>query len=154
MVLGKLRHLKNTLEVCGHNSTSQDFTGYGWTWTLARDYSTKLNDEIDQGRATWQGMALEVKTSTLMSASMENPRPPPKFEGRGLEDRKPNAPKAEEHKEVCTTYNRCSTEYKCDYKVSNPTKTCLKKHECSWCRTNKNQSWKHQCRNKVTYVSD
>ena len=129
VVLGKLRHLKNTLEVCCQNSTSQDFTGYGWT--LARDYSTKLNDEIDQGRATWQGMALEVKTSTLMSASMENPRPPPKFEGRGFEGRKPNAPKAEDKKELCTTYNRCLTEHKCDYEVANPSKTCLKKHKCS-----------------------
>ena len=158
VVLGKLRHLKNTLEVCCQNSTSQDFTGYGWT--LARDYSTKLNDEIDQGRATWQGMALEVKTSTLMSASMENPRPPPKFEGRGFEGRgfegrKPNAPKAEDKKELCTTYNRCLTEHKCDYEVANPSKTCLKKHECSWCRTNKHQSWKHQaskCRNKAHEV--
>ena len=71
VVLGKLRHLKNTLEVCCQNSTAQEFTGYGWT--LAKDYATKLNDEIEQGRATWQDMTLEVKTSTLMSANMENP---------------------------------------------------------------------------------
>ena len=79
-VLGKLRHLKNTLEVCCQNSSSHDFTGYGWT--LAKDYSTKLNDEIDQGRTAWQDIPLEVKTSTLMSATMENPRPLPKVEPR------------------------------------------------------------------------
>jgi hypothetical protein len=141
VVLGKLRHLKNTLEVCCQNSTSQEFNGYGWT--LAKDYATKLNDEIEQGRATWQDMTLEVKTSTLMSANMENPRPPPKYE--------PKKPRSEDKKDVCPTYNKCTTENKCDYEVANPDKTCLRKHECSWCRAHKNQSWRHQagkCRNK------
>ena len=141
VILGKLRHLKNTLEVCCQNSTSQEFTGYGWT--LAKDYATKFNDEIEQGRETWQDMRLEVKTSTLMSANMENPRPPPKYETRKV--------KETEKKELCTTYNKCTTENKCDYEVANPTKTCLRKHECTWCRANKNQSWSHQalkCRNK------
>ena len=144
VILGKLRHLKNTFEVCCQNSTSQDFTGYGWT--LAKDYATKMNDEIEQGRETWQDMRLEVKTSTLMSASMENPRPAPRFE--------PAVKKVKqtEKKEVCPTYNKCTTENKCDYEVTNPTKTCLRKHECSWCRSNKNQSWSHQasrCRGKA-----
>ena len=144
VILGKLRHLKNTFEVCCQNSTSQDFTGYGWT--LAKDYATKMNDEIEQGRETWQDMRLEVKTSTLMSASMENPRPAPRFE--------PAVKKVKqtEKKEVCPTYNKCTTENKCDYEVTNPTKTCLRKHECSWCRSNKNQCWSHQasrCRGKA-----
>ena len=141
VVLGKLRHLKNSLEVCCQNSTPQDFTGYGWS--LAKDYATKLNDEIEQGRATWQDMPLEVKTSTLMSVSMENPRPATKHE--------PRKTKSEDKKDVCTTYNKCTVENKCDYEVANPGKSCLRKHECSWCRTNKNQSWRHQaskCRNK------
>ena len=142
IVLGKLRHLKNTLEVCCQNSTPQEFLGYGWT--LAKDYATKLNDEIEQGRVTWQEMPLEVKTSTLMSASMENPRPPPKYEIKKV--------KSDDKKEVCTTYNKCTAENKCEYEVANPGKSCLRKHECSWCRTNKSQSWKHQawkCRNKA-----
>ena len=142
VVLGKLRHLKNTLEVCCQNSSSQDFGGYGWT--LAKDYSTKLNDEIEQGKTTWQDVPLEVKTSTLMSASMENPRPPPRYEVK-------KAKQTDEKKELCTTYNKCTTENKCEYEVANPSKSCLRKHECSWCRSNRNQSWKHQawkCRNK------
>ena len=48
VILGKIRHLKNTLEVCCQNSGAADFTGYGWT--LAKDYATKLNDEIEQGK--------------------------------------------------------------------------------------------------------
>ena len=143
VILGKLRHLKNTLEVCCQNSKSQEFTGYGWT--LAKDCATKMNDEIEQGRETWHGMKLEVKTSTLMSATMENPRPPPRFE-TGV-----RKVKQTDKKEVCTTYNKCTTENKCDYEVANPTKTCLRKHECSWCRANKGQSWNHQatrCKNK------
>ena len=146
-ILGKLRHLKNTLEVCCQNSTPQDYTGYGWT--LAKDYANKVSDEIDQGKLAWQDMPAEVKTSTLMSATMENPRPHQKLE--------PKKPKASEEKVVCSTYNKCTTENKCDYEVANPNKTCQRKHECSWCRTHKNQGWKHQewkCRNKNTGGSD
>ena len=73
-ILGKLRHLKNSLEICCQNSSSSEFGGYGWN--LAKDYATKLTEEIDQGRSSWQDVQLEVKTSTLMSATMENPRPP------------------------------------------------------------------------------
>ena len=135
VTLGKLRHLKNTLEVCCLNSTSTDFTGFGWT--LAKDYAIKVNDEIEMGRATWQDMPLEVKTSTLMSANMENPRPPPKFDPRG-------PTKVGDKKDLCTTYNKCITEGKCDYEVANPDRTCLRKHECSWCRAHKKQGWKHQ----------
>ena len=143
VMLGKLRHLKNTLEVCCLNSNYNDFTGFGWT--LAKDYASKVNDEIEQGRATWQDMPMEVKTAPLLSANMENPRPiqSAKYEPKG--------PKNAEQKDTCTTYNKCTTVGKCEYEVSNPDKTCLKKHECSWCKTNKKQSWKHQawrCKNK------
>ena len=148
VILGKLRHLKNTLEVCCQNSTSQEYSGFGWT--LAKDYSTKVHDEIDQGRDTWQDLKLEVKTSTLMAASMEHPRPTPKapFE--------PKLGKKVENKDACRSYNTCSTESKCDFEVANPSKTCPRKHECSWCRANKNQSWNHQvtkCRNKAAHGS-
>ena len=149
MVLGKLRHLKNTLEVCCQNSTSQEFTGYGWS--LAKDYSTKVCDEVEQGRDSWQDMKLEVKTSTLMSASMENPRPPPKAAFERFEPKKVVG-KVVEKKDICPSYNKCSSENKCDYEVANPTKSCWRRHECTWCRTNKNQSWNHQesrCRNKA-----
>ena len=147
VVLGKLRHLKNTLEVCCQNSTPQEYTGYGWS--LAKDYSTKVCDEVEQGRESWQDMKLEVKTSTLMSASMENPRPTPKAV---FEPKKVVGKVVETKKDICTTYNKCSSENKCDYEVANPNKSCWRKHECTWCRTNKSQSWNHQesrCRNKA-----
>ena len=142
VILGKIRHLKNTLEVCCQNSGATDFTGY--SWTLAKDYATKLNDEIEQGKTTWQQLPSEVKTSTLMSATMENPRP--------VQRSDPKKTKVDDKKDICLTFNRCMTENKCDYEVANPTKTCQRKHECSWCRSNRNQSWKHQewkCRNKA-----
>ena len=154
-VLGKLRHLKNTLEVCCQNSSAHDFTGYGWT--LAKDYSTKLNDEIEQGKTSWPDIPVEVKTSTLMSATMENPRPLPKVEARrqgtgaGTGTGSGTGSGTGEKKELCTTYNKCTTEGKCEYEVANPSRTCLRKHECSWCRSHKNQCWRHQewkCRNK------
>ena len=142
MMLGKLRHLKNTLEVCCLNSNSNDFSGYGWT--LAKDYATKVDNEVEQRLATWQDMPAGVRTATLVSAQMENPRPPPKSD--------PLRRNVVEKKDLCTTYNTCSTEGKCDYEVAHPDKKCIKKHECSYCMKHKKQSWRHQaarCRAKA-----
>ena len=137
VILGKLRHLKNTLEVCCLNSTSTDFTSYGWS--LARDYATKVDNEVEQKLATWQDMTAGVRTATLVSAQMENPRPAPK-----LPFTKATPSGTSERKELCTTYNTCTTEWKCDFEVSHPDKKCPKKHECSYCMKSKKQSWRHQ----------
>ena len=144
VMLGKLRHLKNTLEVCCLNSTSSEFSAYGWT--LAKDYATKVDNEVEQRLATWQDMPAGVRTATLVSAQMENPRPvaPARVE--------PKKSTVAEKKDLCTTYNNCSTEWKCDYEVANPDKKCIRKHECSYCMKHKKQSWRHQavrCRAKA-----
>ena len=39
-----------------------------------------------------------------------------------------------EKKDLCTSYNKCQTEGKCEYEVTHPGKVCLRKHECSYCR--------------------
>jgi hypothetical protein len=143
VMLGKLRHLQNILEVCCLSSSATDFTGYGWT--LARDYAAKVDNEVDQRLTSWQAMQAGVRTATLVSAQMEHPRPPPP----PARDVKRAA--TLEKKDVCTTYNKCKTEGKCDYEVANPDKSCQRKHECSFCREKKKQSWKHQawnCKNK------
>ena len=134
VILGKLRHLKSTMEVCCLNSSSSEFTAYGWT--LARDYATKVNSEVEQKLTTWKDMPAGVRTATLVSAQMENPRPASK----------PPTTKTNptEKKDLCTTYNSCATEGKCEYEVSHPDKRCNRKHECSYCMKHKKQSWKHQ----------
>jgi hypothetical protein len=146
VLLGKVRHLQNILEVCCLSSSSTDFTGYGWT--LARDYATKVENEVEQNLIQWKDMQVGVRTATLVSSQMEHPRPPPP----------PREPKKAgtgtgtgEKKDVCSTYNKCKTEGKCEYEVAHPGKTCQRKHECSFCREKKKQSWKHQswnCQNK------
>ena len=144
VILGKLRHLKNTLEVCCLNSSATDFTSYGWT--LARDYANKVEDDVEQKLTTWQEMTPGVRTSTLVSASMEHPRPAPKTDPKSTKT--PGT-----KKELCTTYNKCTTDGKCDYEVLFPDRTCLRTHECSWCRTNKKQGWRHQaltCKFKIS----
>lgn len=137
-VLGKLRHLKNVMEVCCLNSASTDFTSYGWV--LARDYALKVENEVEQRLVTWDEMSVGVRTSTVLAAQMENPRTvePPK---------KP----VKSGKDTCTTFNKCTTAGKCEYEVQNPEKTCQRRHECSWCKTNKGQSYNHQvwkCKSK------
>ena len=142
-LLGKLRHLKNTMEVCCLNSSASDFTSYGWT--IAKDYALKVEDEVEEKLVSWQDMQAGVRTGTLVLAQMDFPRPIQKISSSVVDKSK------SEIKDVCTTYNKCTTEGKCDYELANPEKTCLRKHECSWCKTKLKQSCKHQvwrCRRK------
>ena len=141
VLLAKIRHLKNIFEVCCLNSSSTDFSSYGWL--IARDYATKVEDEVEQKFVAWQDMVPGVRTQTLVLSQMENPRLPP----RQVQVKKVGDildPKTAGRKERCPTFNTCSTEMKCDYEVANSSRTCLKKHECSWCRTNLQQGFKHQ----------
>ena len=97
VMLGKLRHLQNILEVCCLSSSSTDFTGYGWT--LARDYAAKVDNEVEQKLTSWQDMQAGVRTATLVSSQMEHPRPPPP-------PREPRKVGGGEKKDVFTTYNK------------------------------------------------
>ena len=137
-LLGKLRHMKHTLEVCCLNSSSSDFAGYGWS--IAKDYAFKVEEEVANGLANWTDMQAGLRTNTLVLSQMDCPRQSTK-----------SAKTKESEKQVCTTFNKCTTVGKCDYEVSNPGRTCQRKHECSWCRQNLGQGNKHQereCRKK------
>ena len=141
-LVGKLRHLKNVMEVCCLNSPSSDFSSYGWT--LAKDYATKVEDEVEQKLTAWYEMSTGARTATLLAAQMDCPRPVPKLDPKG--QKVPDKAIG-----ICFSYNKCTTEGKCQYEVENPTKTCLRKHECSWCKINLRRSNKHQelrCKNK------
>ena len=133
-LLGKIRHLKNVVEVCCLNSNSSEFTSYGWA--IAKDYALKVEDEVTQGLAEWSEMAHGVRTSSLLLAQMDCPRQMFQKGTKGKD--------TDKEKMICTTYNKCSTKGKCDYEVANPDKSCQRKHECSWCRTNLGQSYRHQ----------
>ena len=140
-LVGKLRHLKNIMEVCCLNSSSTEFSAYGWN--LAKDYATKVEEEVEQKLASWPDMTTGVRTATLVASQMDCPRPLPRQE----KEKSANVPE----NSICFTYNKCTTEGKCHYEVENPGKTCLRKHECSWCKINLKRSNKHQallCKNK------
>ena len=132
-VLGKVRHVKNTFEVCCVNSEAKDFVSYGWI--LARDYAWKVENKVEQGITNWQGMPVGVQTSDLVLAQCEYPRPS-RTVSKPADDKNP--------KKLCTTYNHCATLDKCEYEVTNPDKTCQRRHECSYCRKYFNQGYKHQ----------
>ena len=133
-LLGKMRHLKNIVEVCCLNSTSADFSTYGWA--IAKDYALKVEDEVAQNLVNWGDMQHGVRTSSLVLAQMDCPRQ------SFIKNNKTKD--SEKDKIVCTTYNKCTTKGKCEYEVMHPDKTCQRKHECSWCKSNLNQSYKHQ----------
>ena len=119
-MLGKMRHFINTMEVCCLNSSVADFTAYGWV--VAKDYASKIDEEVDQRQATWHDVQTKVDTATLLSAQLENPRPALKTQGTKVT--------TNEKKEfLCTTYNTCKTEGKCEYEANNPDKKCNRKHE-------------------------
>ena len=143
-LLARVRHIKSVFEVCCLNSADSDFKSYGWI--LARDYACKVTNRVDQELATWVEMTPGVQTADLVSAQCDYPRPPPKFERKGAV--KEDDPR---QKRLCTTYNTCSTENKCDYEVANPGRECLRKHECTYCRKHLRQGLRHQegkCRKK------
>ena len=133
VLLAKLQHLQNVAEICCINSSEVDFCSYGWV--LARDYATKVQDKIDQNLTSWNTSCSGIQTDVLVSAQMEFPRPA---------KTKDPAKSTKSDDLVCTTYNRCTTEGKCNYEIANPGRSCQRKHECSWCKKNKNQSLKHQ----------
>ena len=122
-MLGKLRHFINTMEVCCINSSATDFATYGWV--VAKDYASKIDEEVDQRQATWNDVQTKVDTTTLLSAQLENPRPANKTQGT-------KATTNEKKEVLCTTYNTCKTEGKCEYEVNNPDKKCNRKHEYSY----------------------
>ena len=138
VLLAKIRHLKNTFEVCCLNSSASDFCTYGWV--IARDYAMKVEDEVEQRFVAWQDMMPGVRTQTLVLSQMENPRTVVR---KKPGETPPSDPKVT-RKERCPTFNSCTTEMKCDFEVSHPGQACVKKHECSWCRTNLQQGYKHQ----------
>ena len=134
VLLAKICHLKNIFEVCCLNSSPTDFCSYGWQ--IARDYATKVEDEVEQRFVHWHDMAPGIRTQTLVLSQMEYPRAPvKKKQGEETQVTK---------KDRCSTFNTCMTEMKCEYEVSNPGRTCQRKHECTWCRKNLQQGYKHQ----------
>ena len=132
-MLGKIRHTKCMLEVCCLNSNATDFNTFGWT--IAKDYANKVEDEIQQGILTWSEITPSVRTGPLLLAQMDCQR---------QTQAKSTNRKEGENTKVCTTYNKCTTKGKCEYEVTNPEKSCQRKHECSWCKSNLGQSNKHQ----------
>ena len=144
-LLAKVRHIKNVFEVCCLNSKDIDFKTYGWI--LARDYEAKVSNRVDQGFSSWEEMPLGVHTADLVSAQCDYPRPVVREKKEEVKEKE----KDTRLKRLCTTYNTCSTEYKCDYEVSNPEKECFRIHECTWCRKHIKQGLRHQesrCRKK------
>ena len=134
VLLSKLCHLQNVFEICCINSTEADLTGYGWT--LARDYALKVNERVDQQLLSWGQISHGIQTDILVSSQMEFPRP-------AKVDTKEKNP-ANLDKPLCSTFNKCTVEGKCDWEVSNPGRACQRRHECSYCRKSKNQNRKHQ----------
>ena len=143
VLLSKLQHLQNTFAVCCLNTTDKDFTNYGWV--LARDYAMKVQDRVNQNLTSWENLSSDVQTSDLVASQMDCPRPVEKKGGEVNKDKRPPVP------QLCTTWNTCTTDRKCQYELEHPDRACLRKHECSHCRATKNQCHRHQawkCPNK------
>ena len=139
--LAKLRHVRNFLEVCCLNSEPTDFKGYGWT--IAKDYAMKVESGVDQHFTSWGEMSGGVQTDQLVLAQMDFPRPVP-VQKKVTLVKESDSKTATTARERCKTYNSCRTEDKCEYELSHPDKKCILKHECSWCKINLKQSYRHQ----------
>ena len=99
---------------------------------------------MDQNLATWLEQPPGVRTDSLLMEKMDFPRPAPQKQFEKQFEKPSAAGTKSEFKERCKTFNTYTVELKFDYEVANPGKTCILKHECSWCRDNLKQGFKHQ----------
>ena len=70
-ILGKIRHLKNVLEVCCLNFSDVKYKGH--RWTLAKAYAVKDEDEIEQKLLEWDDTPAGVMNRSLASAQEDYP---------------------------------------------------------------------------------
>ena len=144
VLLAKLQHIQSVFEVCCLNATATEFSNYGWV--LARNYASKVQAKMDQQVSNWCTAPPGVQTAELVSAQMEYPRP----QEKKIEKPPKNGDKS--NQQLCSSYNTCTTEGKCEFETAYPGRTCQRKHECSWCKKNLNKSHQHQlwkCAKKV-----
>lgn len=124
----RLQHLLCVLQVTLVHSEKSDFMSTGWS--IASIYAKRVQQKLDRGLETW----------TEFRRFGHDPHPSEMFTAKTEADKKAQPKKkgldssvSTVGKKLCTTWNNCETERKCQYMVDNPTAKCVRRHECSYC---------------------
>ena len=146
--LARLRHLKNTFEVACLSSNLTSFTDHAWM--IAREYDTRVVADIESGAKTWASLSNGLETDAIYCANqiveLKNKAKKPK------EPKDPKKDKKDAKSKVCTTYNSHRASEGCVWEHNNTGESCVFKHYCSWCKTNREVEEKHkayQCEHKT-----
>ena len=136
----RLQHLLCVLQVALIHSEKTDYNSTGWN--IASIYAKRIQQKLDRGLDSWEGFARfghDPHPSEMFAAKTEADSKQPK--------KKKEEVKLKSEKKMCTTWNNCEVERKCQYLVDNPTATrCFRRHECSYCIEKNLGNFHHQRR--------
>jgi hypothetical protein len=145
----RLRHYLNVLEIALQPGSSAEFDNHAWR--VARLYAEKVQQKVDRGE-TWLGFEVRYGSDSqpheLMAAEKELA---PKIIKKSKEEEKVK-PK-DDKRRSCATWNTSSVDGKCEYEVQNEGRSCIRRHECSWCKEKGKKSLGHQrsfCRQRIS----
>ena len=134
----RLQHLLCVLQVALIHSEKSDFNTKGWT--IASIYAKRIQQKLDRKLDTWESFSRfghDPHPSEMFAAKTEADSKAPKKKDDG---------KFERGKKMCSTWNNCEVEKKCQYLVKNPTARCFNRHECSYCIEKNHGIFSHQRR--------
>ena len=137
----RLQHLLCVLQVALIHSDKSDFNSKGWS--IASIYAKRIQQKLDRGLDTWDSFARfghDPHPSEMFAATTEA-----EYKQQSRKKKDPDQPGKD--KKMCTTWNNCTVERKCQYLVDNPQfKKCFRKHECSYCSEKNFGTLNHQRR--------
>ena len=137
----RLQHLLCVLQVALVNSEKTDFNSKGWS--IASVYAKRVQQKLDRGLETWgdfKRFGHDPHPSEMFTAKTEVEKRVPIKKTR--DDRQ-----AGTAKKMCTTWNNCAVERKCQYLVDNPSAAkCYRSHDCSYCLEKGHGTFNHQRR--------
>ena len=140
----RLQHLLCVLQVALVNSEKTDFSNKGWS--IASIYAKRVQQKLDRGLETWEDFkrfGYDPHPSEMFTAKTEVDKRAPNPNRKKKEEEKP----AGAAKRLCTTWNNCEVERKCQYLVDYPSATkCNKRHDCSYCQEKGYGTLNHQRR--------
>ena len=148
--LARLRHLKNTFDIACLSSNLASFSDH--SWQVAREYDTRIVSDIESGVKTWETLSNGLETDALYCANqvieLKNKSK------KGLKEvKKDDTIKKDKAKiKMCTTFNTHQSSDGCAWEQRNEGESCVFKHFCSWCKSNRDVEEKHkafQCEHKT-----
>jgi len=105
-------------------------------WQIAREYDARVTADIESGVKSWESLAngLEPDAIYIAKETVELRNKGKKAPKSKKDDDKP---KSNAKKSVCTTYDTHRSSEGCLWESRNKGETCVFKHFCLWCKSNR-----------------